>query len=492
MARLFFILLCCILPFSAFAELSDADRIRQGLAAFNAEDYDKAEELLLPVEKRQPSAAYLLRWVNAAQKKKGKQTNDKKKIARLVLESDNAKLDRLGMIIRASSKGKTTGLAASMEKNRLLSAANAKNTASAYKLGLFYQEGIGFPRDFKSSAKYFQIAADNGNAAALNTLGLYHRFGLGVGQNAEKSVEYYKKALLKKDMYALYNLADMMNDATGEQRDVLQAYILSDMALKKLKAQKKKEKKKIAAAEYLKKITGQDLTPLQTAYLKKFLPFWLSPLISEQYLNGRMYPKKLPLPPRNGKMIEKTAFMSRVNIDPEAYKFKTLPPLMPNWIPFDSKSPSNPSLKGKTPPFPYADSDETIAALYYRQAVPQRIKMTLGTREIALPLTVGDIVTLYAYSPLHETETTLKGGKKNIKNTDYKVLLSTPVGTMDTDSVPLFIPLSEETKNTESWIGQSFIALAPGKAVIRFVPRDDAPDAFGHTAVFIISEAPKL
>ena len=211
----FFIFL--LAPLSVFAadEMSDADRIRNGLAAFNKENYDKAEELLRPIEKRQPSAAYLLKWVDAMQKKKGKTSNDKKKIARLVLEEDNAKLNRLGMIIRASAKGQTNGLAASMEKRRLISSANTKNTASAYKLGLFFQEGIGFPRDFKSAGKYFKIAADNGNAAALNTLGLYHRFGLGVEQSEEKAVDYYKKALLKKDMYALYNLTDLLNEAKG-------------------------------------------------------------------------------------------------------------------------------------------------------------------------------------------------------------------------------------------------------------------------------------
>lgn len=136
----FFIFL--LAPLSAFAadEMSDADRIRNGLAAFNKENYDKAEELLRPIEKRQPSAAYLLRWVDAMQKKKGKTSNDKKKIARLVLEEDNAKLNRLGMIIRASAKGQTNGLAASMEKRRLISSANTKNTASAYKLGLFFRK----------------------------------------------------------------------------------------------------------------------------------------------------------------------------------------------------------------------------------------------------------------------------------------------------------------------------------------------------------------
>ena len=30
--------------------------------SFNKENYDKAEELLRPIEKRQPSAAYLLSW----------------------------------------------------------------------------------------------------------------------------------------------------------------------------------------------------------------------------------------------------------------------------------------------------------------------------------------------------------------------------------------------------------------------------------------------
>lgn len=488
----FFIFL--LAPLSAFAadDMSDADRIRNGLAAFNKENYDKAEELLRPIEKRQPSAAYLLRWVDAMQKKKGKTSNDKKKIARLVLEEDNAKLNRLGMIIRASAKGQTNGLAASMEKRRLISSANTKNTASAYKLGLFFQEGIGFPRDFKSAAKYFKIAADNGNAAALNTLGLYHRFGLGVEQSEEKAADYYKKALLKKDMYALYNLADLLNEAKGEKRDVLQAHILADLALNKLNAQKKKEKTKIIAAEHLKSVTRKDLTALQTAYLKKFLPFWLADLISEEYRNGRMYPKKLPLPPANGKIIEKTDFMNRVDTNPDAFKFKNIPPLMPDWIPFDSKSPVNPALKDKKPPAPFADSNEMISALFYREAVPQRIKMTLNTREIALPLMVGDIVTLYAYSDLHETETTLKGGKKNLKNSDYSVSLSTPVGTMDTDSVPLFVPLSKETENNQSWIGQSFIALAPGKAVIRFIPRDKEKGTFEHTVVFIISAAPKL
>ncbi len=474
------------------APLSASDRIRQGLAAFNAEDYEKAEELLRPIEKTQPSAQYLLRWVDVMKKKKGYAGDEKKKIAADVLEKSNAKLNKLGMIIRATSDGRTSGLAAEMEKRSLLASAGKKNTAAAYKLGLFFQEGIAFPRNFAASAKYFKIAANNGNAAAMNTLGLYHRFGLGVETNAGKARDFYEKAILKKDTYALYNLADMLNGGDGVGRDVLQAHLLADMAVFKMKSQKKKERKKIIAAEYLKKTTGERLTPLQSAYLQKFVPDKFAPAMSKAFLNGRKHPALLPLPPVNGLPVQDTTFMSRLNTDPDAYKFKKIPPLMPDWVSFDATAESNAELDGKKPPFPFAGTPDALSALYYRQAVPQRIFLTLDKRETALPLMAGDIISLYVYSPLHETEATMKGAHKTMKNTAYEMSFTPVAGVIATDGVLSVKPLSAETEKNEGWIGTSFLAVSAGKAVVRFKSRFEENPAFEHTVVFQVFPAPEL
>ena len=158
-------------------------------------------------------------------------------------------------------------------------------------------------------------------------------------------------------------------------------------------------------------------------------------------------------------------------------------PLMPYWVPFDSDSPVNPDIKGKTPPAPFPQEEKTIAALYFRPADPRHIDLTLSAKESAIPVMVGDIVTLYVYTPLYENEATKKGGHMYIKNTGYKITVQDPSGIVTGNASVTLTPLSKETARREAWLSRTFIFRAEGAAVIKFTPQPvaDGKDIFPHT-----------
>lgn len=482
---LFFLLLF----FFKIPAVQAASPLQEGMNAFSVGDYETAEKILRPIEKTQPSAAYLLRRIEVLNKSAVAQKNSKEIFLRDLRKGNMDMLDKLGMVSRIS--GQISGISGAMGLRDMAMNAQKGNAAAAYKLALFNQEGIGLPQSFKKAANLFEIAANGGNAAAMNSLGVYYRYGIGVEKNGAKAKEYFNKAIEKNNAYAFYNLADMMDEGDGISKDILQSHLLADIAI--LKMNKETDKKRIALAQYLKKKNLKNFTPLQEAYLKKFLPYSLSHVLPKGYLNGRTYPKKLPLPPANGKMIDSTYFMRPLNTDPQVNKYKTIPPFLPNWVPFNSQSPIDPRLETKKLIAPAADSSTLISALYYRPADARHIEMTLSTESMALPVMVGDILTLYAYSTLHETEMTKKGAHKKQENTEYMIKYESDPGVMTTNTDVLFRPLSKKTKDEEAWIGMRFAFKRPGKALIRFIPREEEESnkAFSYTILLVASEGEK-
>ncbi len=426
--------------------------------------------------KEQPSAVYLLRLIKALRKEKKIDTPSYPVFLERLYKGETDMLDRLGIVPRRSAD--LSGIAGSMYLNTLIGNAKRGDVAAKYNLALLYQEGIGVPRNFKSAAENFTAAAEAGHLNALNSIGLYTRFGIGTKADEAKAEQYFKQAVLLNNPYAFYNLAQYYLD----KKDYVQAFVLANVGRNHLD---KNVNRKISARFLeISKKAGKKLSLLQTAYLERFLPFWLSPVLTKDDLNGRIYPKKLPLPPAD--MVRETKFFFPLKRDAFDGKYKKFFPFMPAWVPFDIDQPSNPALAGKTPPAPFPESDEAVRTLYFRVANPSTFHFTLDKPESAIPVMTGDVFEIIAYTKLHETESTLKGAHKYIDNTDYKIVLESADDALITDYKPVLTALSIETRDSETWLSQVFEAKKPGIARIRFIPT--TPDGFAHTLTVQISD----
>lgn len=472
MKRLF--LFCCLFCLPAYAVEQPKDTFDDGANAFAAGNYDEAERILKLHVKEQPSAVYLLRLINALKKKNTGAPSYAAALEKLN-KGDLSAFAALGIIPRYHAE--ISGIAGSMYLNTLVGNAKRGDTDARYKLALLYQEGIGVPRSFKTAAENFKAAAEKGHLNALNSIGLYTRFGIGTKADEAAAEKYFKQAVLLNNPYAFYNLARYYLD----KKDYVQAFVLADVGRNHL--DKSVDAKTVRRFTDLRKKANKKLTPLQKAYLTRFLPFWLSSVLTKDDLNGRIYPKKLPLPP--AAMIRETTFLFPLKRDAFDGKYKTFFPFMPAWVPFDINQPTNPALQGKNPTAPFPESDEVIRALYFRAANPSTIHLTLDKPESAIPVMTGDVFEIIVYTKLHETETTLKGAHKYIENTDYKIVLESADGALITDYKPVLTPLSIETRDSETWLSQVFEAKKPGIARIRFVPT--SPDGFAHTLTVQIS-----
>ncbi len=450
------------------AQTIDHDSFEVGVEAYNAGNCQEALRIMKQYEKEQPSAAYVVRACSLILSSEKKTGISYDVFIRKLNGGDLKNFDNLGMIARFY--GEIKGLSGSQYLNSLIAEANRGNTDALFQLGLLYQEGKGVPRNFHQAATLFEKAAEAGHTEAMNSAGLYRRFGLGVEKDKKKANDLWSRAALKKNTYALYNLGQM----SFENEDYITAQILAGQAVKQ--AAPDKEKKNRMRAESLLKRARKKTSPFHAAYLKKFMPFRFKDAIDADSVRGLTVVKELPEPPE--KMIEETPFMRFIRKDAFDNRYKTFFPLMPDWVSFDPESPSDPAVAGKTLPAPSPHEEKAISALYFRPSDPRYIHLTLTKKDNAIPVMVGDILTLSVHTPLHETETTLKGGHMSLDNTGYEIVIQDPAGIIAGDASVAFTPLSKETDRQEAWISRSFLIRAKGSAVIGFVPK---PDAGGKT-----------
>ena len=467
----------------ASAQVIERDSFDVGVEAFNAGNCEEALRIMKKYEKTQPAAAYVVKVCSLMQKKKEKTDLPYNDFLNKLYKGDLSQLDQIGWIDRFDQE--ISGFSGAMYVHSLQEQAKYGNISAALRLGLLYQEGRGVKQNFNTAAHYFQKAAANENPQAMNTLGLYYRFGIGIKKDEKKAEELFKNAVLKNNTYAFYNLSRLYED----QKDFLQAWLLADLGIKK--TDPKKEKKKYAQIANLLAEAEKNLSPLQKAYLQKFRPFWLTPVLSEQEKKVFASPKDLPLPAK--KMIEETSFMKFIQKDAFDNKYKTFFPLMPSWVSLNTNEDKDPLLTGKKLPAPTPEEEQSIAALYFRPSDPRFIHFTLAKENSAIPVMIGDILTLSVYTPLYETDTTRKGGHMYIKNTGYRLNINDPNGILTADSSFVLTPLSAQTARQESWLSRRFFIRKEGIAVIHFVPQTvpDDKKIFPHTLKIVAIKGTK-
>ena len=105
---------------------------------------------------------------------------------------------------------------------------------TTFRLGQFYNKGLGIPIDYQKSAFYFQKSNTDYAKYALGEL--YYN-GFGVDQNYELAVSNYKRALELNEQspYAAYKLGQMYQQGIYFQQDSNTAYKYYSLALQSLK-----------------------------------------------------------------------------------------------------------------------------------------------------------------------------------------------------------------------------------------------------------------
>lgn len=73
-------------------------------------------------------------------------------------------------------------------------AAQQYHAKAQHNLGFCYQQGIGVVKDLSVAIEWFEKAADQGYADSQFNLGCNYIKGIGVAQNPNKAIEWYKKA----------------------------------------------------------------------------------------------------------------------------------------------------------------------------------------------------------------------------------------------------------------------------------------------------------
>jgi len=167
---------------------ASAGPLEDGIAAYNAKNFDKAVELLQPL----------------AEKSNNPQAQEK--IGRLYH--------------RGKGLPKDAGKAAEWYRK----AADQGDAPAAARLGSMYWIGDGVARDPEQAAKWYALGASKGNALAQVGIGYMSMQGSGTPVDFKAAADWFNKAAGQGDASAMLALGTLFELGKGVPKDVVQAY----------------------------------------------------------------------------------------------------------------------------------------------------------------------------------------------------------------------------------------------------------------------------
>ena len=99
-------------------------------------------------------------------------------------------------------------------------------------LGQMYGQGLGVPKDYSESAKWYKRAAENGSRIDQDSLGFYYKNGTGVPQDDKQAVFWFKEAAKQNYSVSQYQLGLMYKNGRGVPKDNKEAVAWFLMAAK--------------------------------------------------------------------------------------------------------------------------------------------------------------------------------------------------------------------------------------------------------------------
>ena len=215
MIRIFFIIvLLLIIPVSV-----PAQNLEEGQAAYQAQDYQKALQILKPLAEQGNSQAQ----------------------AMLGLMYDNGHgvnkdpTEALKWYLKAAEQGipvvqhdvgvkyfQGIGVAQNYQEAAKWweQAANAGLADSQFNLGLMYYRGLGMKIDYPKAAGLFRKAADAGHGLAQYSLAVMYAFGQGMEKNYTEAQTWFRKSAAQGVPQAEFNLGIFYENGYGLDKDM--------------------------------------------------------------------------------------------------------------------------------------------------------------------------------------------------------------------------------------------------------------------------------
>lgn len=172
----------------AAARTAAAGPLEDGIAAYNARDFDKAVELLWPLAE------------------KGNDPQAQEKIGRLY------------------HRGKGLPKDAAKAAEWYLKAAQQGDAPAAARLGSMYWIGDGVARDPAQAATWYALGAAKGNALAQVGIGYMSMQGSGTPIDFKAAAGWFAKSAEQGDASAMLALGTLFELGKGVPQDVVQAY----------------------------------------------------------------------------------------------------------------------------------------------------------------------------------------------------------------------------------------------------------------------------
>lgn len=207
------------LLFLAAALPAAAGPLEDGIAAYNAKDFDRAVALLMPLAEKDRNAQAEEKIGRLYHRGKGL-PKDAVKAAewyrKAADQGDAAAAARLGSMYWMGEGVARDPVEAA--KWYALGASKGNPLAQA-GIGYMSMEGSGTPVDFTAAAGWFEKAAAQGDASAMLALGTLFELGKGVPKDAVQAWKWYALASVDDGEYdqEVFDRAGLARDALGKK-----------------------------------------------------------------------------------------------------------------------------------------------------------------------------------------------------------------------------------------------------------------------------------
>jgi TPR repeat protein len=215
-------ILWVVLAFMLCASVAWAGTLEEGVAAFEAKQYEKAVPLLqTAADKGASKAQGLLARLYAKGWGVAKDRSVALKWARLAAkQNDAAGQNVLGVCYR-NGFGVEKNYSEALKWFRR--AVDQGDALGQSNLGFMYRNGYGVDQNYGEALKWFRLAADQGDAFGQAQVGYMYLNGYGVSIDYADALEWFRLAAEQGDEMSQGNLGYMYRDGLGVVKDYAEA-----------------------------------------------------------------------------------------------------------------------------------------------------------------------------------------------------------------------------------------------------------------------------
>ena len=93
-----------------------------------------------------------------------------------------------------------------------------------FRLGGFYEKGIGVKKDLDAARRFYELAGEAGNAKALHNLAVLYAEGMDGKPDYQAAAQWFRKAAAYGMADSQYNLGVLYARGIGVEQDLVEAY----------------------------------------------------------------------------------------------------------------------------------------------------------------------------------------------------------------------------------------------------------------------------